>query len=155
MTHDSNAAAGAAPAGLVPGLPPPGEAGPGRGLVPGPPPPREAGPGMGHVMSPRALLRTFGALLALTALTVTSSRVDLGEWNVVLALAIACTKAALVALFFMHLRYENRFQAVIVGAAAIFAVLFVTFVVFDTTQYQPGIREAAEKAAATSSRTAP
>jgi hypothetical protein len=36
----------------------------------------------------------------------------------------------------------------------IFAVLFVTFVVFDTTQYQPGIREAAEKAA-TSSRTAP
>ncbi len=101
-----------------------------------------------HVMSPRALLGTAGALLLLTALTVTSSRVDLGEWNVVLALAIACTKAALVALFFMHLRYENRFQAVVVVAAAIFAVLFVAFVVFDTTQYQPGIREAAEKAAA-------
>jgi cytochrome c oxidase subunit 4 len=106
-------------------------------------------------MSRGALLGTAGALLALTAITVTSSRVDLGAWNVVLALAIACTKAALVALFFMHLKYESRFQAVVVGAAVLFAVLFVVFVVFDTTQYQPGIREAAEKAAATSSRTAP
>ena len=122
VTHDSNAAAGEAPAG--------------------------------HVMSRGALLGTAGALLLLTAITVTSSRLDLGEWNVVLALAIACTKATLVALFFMHLKYEDRFQAVVVGAAVIFAVLFVTFVVFDTTQYQPGIREAAEKAA-TSSRTAP
>jgi cytochrome c oxidase subunit 4 len=99
----------------------------------------------GHVMSRGALLGTAGALLLLTAITVSSSRLDLGEWNVVLALAIACTKATLVALFFMHLKYENRFQAVVVGAAVIFAVLFVTFVVFDTTQYQPGIREAAER----------
>ena len=99
-----------------------------------------------HVMSRGALLGTAAALLFLTALTVTSSRVDLGEWNVILALAIACTKAALVALFFMHLRYEDRFQAVVVVAAVIFAVLFVAFVVFDTTQYQPGIREAAERA---------
>ena len=101
-----------------------------------------------HVMSPRALLGTAGALLALTALTVTSSRIDLGEWNVVVALAVACTKAALVALFFMHLKYENRFQAVVVLSAVVFAVLFVSFVVFDTTQYQPAIREAAERAAA-------
>ena len=102
----------------------------------------------GHAMSPRALLGTAGALLALTALTVTSSRIDLGEWNVVVALAVACTKAALVALFFMHLRHENRFQAVVVLSAVLFAVLFVAFVVFDTTQYQPAIREAAERASA-------
>ena len=101
----------------------------------------------GHAMSPRALLGTAGALLALTALTATSSRIDLGEWNVVVALAVACTKAALVALFFMHLRYENRFQAVVVLSAVLFAVLFVAFVVFDT-QYQPAIREAAERASA-------
>jgi cytochrome c oxidase subunit 4 len=93
------------------------------------------------------LLGTAGALLALTLATVTTSRVDLGQWNVVVALAIACTKAALVALFFMHLRYENRFQAVVVVSAALFAVLFVAFVVFDTTQYQPSIREAAGQAA--------
>jgi cytochrome c oxidase subunit 4 len=112
-------------------------------------------------MSARALLYTAGALLALTALTVTSSRIELGEWNVVVALAVACTKAALVALFFMHLRYESRFLAVVLLSAALFAVLFVAFVVFDTTQYQPAIREAldsphpAQPAGPTSSRTAP
>lgn len=96
-----------------------------------------------HVMSPRALLGTAGALAALTALTVATSRLDLGTSNVVLALAIACTKAALVATFFMHLRHGRRFHAVVLGSAVLFAVLFVAFVVFDTTQYQPGIREAA------------
>jgi len=95
-----------------------------------------------HVMPPSVLIGTAAALLALTAVTVTSSRIDLGEWNVVVALAIACTKAALVALFFMHLKYENRFQLVILVSAALFAVLFVAFVMFDTTQYQPSIRAA-------------
>lgn len=99
-----------------------------------------------HVMSPAVLVGTAASLMVLTALTVTTSRIDLGPWNVVLALAIACTKAAIVALFFMHLKYENRFQMVVLIAAAVFAALFVAFVVFDTTQYQPDIR-AAEAAA--------
>ncbi len=103
-----------------------------------------------HVMPVRVLLGVTGSLMLLTALTVATSRIDLGDWNVVLALAIACTKAALVALFFMHLKYENKFLLVVLGAAAVFALLFVSFVVFDTTQYQPGIRayERAEAAAA-------
>jgi cytochrome c oxidase subunit IV len=95
-----------------------------------------------HVMSPGVLLATAGSLLVLTALTVTSSRIDLGEWNVVVAIAIACTKAAIVALFFMHLKYDNRFQLVVLVVAALFAALFVAFVVFDTVQYQPDIRAA-------------
>ena len=99
-----------------------------------------------HVLSPRVLLGTAATLLVLTGLTVATSRIDLGDWNVVLALAIACTKAAVVALFFMHLKYENRFQLVVLVAAALFAALFVSFVVFDTVQYQPEIR-AAERAA--------
>ncbi len=100
-----------------------------------------------HVMPVRVLVGVTGTLMILTALTVATSRIDLGDWNVVLALAIAYTKAALVALFFMHLKYENRFLLVVLGAAALFAVLFVAFVVFDTVQYQPEIR-AFEKAAA-------
>jgi cytochrome c oxidase subunit IV len=100
-----------------------------------------------HVMPPSVLLGVTGTLMFLTALTVATSRIDLGDWNVVLALAIACTKAALVALFFMHLKYENKFLLVVLGAAALFAVLFVSFVVFDTVQYQPEIR-AFEKAGA-------
>ncbi len=106
-----------------------------------------ASPGHGtHVMPPSVLLGTAAALMVLTVATVATSRIDLGQWNVVLALSIACTKAALVALFFMHLKYENRFQAVVLVSAALFAVLFVAFVVFDTTQYQPEIRAAEQQA---------
>ncbi len=112
------------------------------------PPVHAAAPGHApHVLPPRVLLGTAGALLALTAVTVTTSRLELGAASVVVALAIAATKAALVALFFMHLRYEGQFLAVILGASALFVTLFVTFVVFDTTQYQPDLR-ASEAAAA-------
>ena len=95
-----------------------------------------------HVMSRGTLLATAGALLGLTAITVLVASVDLGEVNVIAALAIATLKATLVALFFMHLKYEHRFFRVILVASVVFAVLFVAFVVFDTMQYQDSIRAA-------------
>jgi len=97
-----------------------------------------------HALPPRVLLGTFAALVALTVLTVVTSRMDLGPMNVVVALAIASLKATLVAMFFMHLKYEHRFQTVIFVGALFFAVLFVGFVVFDTTQYQPDLRAAVQ-----------
>ncbi len=100
-----------------------------------------------HALTPGVLLGTAGALLGLTLATVVTSRIDLGAFNVVLALAIAALKATLVALFFMHLKYEGRFQAVVIAGAIFFAVLLVGFLVFDTTQYQPNIRAAAAAAA--------
>jgi cytochrome c oxidase subunit 4 len=48
------------------------------------------------------------ALLVLTGVTVAVSYVDLGIMNVVVALVIASVKASLVALFFMHLKYERK-----------------------------------------------
>ncbi len=102
-----------------------------------------------HALTPGVLLGTAGALVALTLATVITSKIELGAFNVVLALAIAGMKATLVALVFMHLRYEGRFQAVVIAGAIFFAVLLVGFVVFDTTQYQPQIRAAAEAASAT------
>ncbi len=97
-----------------------------------------------HALPAGVLLATFAALVGLTVVTVVSSRLDLGQFNVVLALAIAALKATLVAMFFMHLRYEHRFKAVIFVSAVFFAVLFVGFVVFDTVQYQPDLRAAVE-----------
>jgi cytochrome c oxidase subunit 4 len=97
-----------------------------------------------HALPPRVLLGTFAALVALTLATVVTSRLDLGPMNIVLALAIAALKATLVAMFFMHLRYEHRFQSVIFVGAAVCAVVFIGFVVFDTTQYQPDLQAAVE-----------
>jgi cytochrome c oxidase subunit 4 len=116
------------------------------------PTPHAAGPAGGgdhadeasHALPPRVLLGTFAALLALTVLTVITSRMDLGPMNVVVALVIASLKATLVAMFFMHLRYEHRFQSVIFVGAIFFAALFVGFVAFDTTQYQPDLKAALE-----------
>ena len=43
-----------------------------------------------------------------TALTVWASFIDLGHWNPVIALAIATSKAMLVVLFFMHVKYSTK-----------------------------------------------
>lgn len=93
----------------------------------------------GHVVSPAVLLMTFGALLALTATTVAVSRVDLGELNVVVALGVACTKAALVASFFMHLKYEGRFNLVLLLSSVFFLIVLLAFVIYDSSVYQRDI----------------
>ena len=104
--------------------------------------PAEAARAAPHVLSPGVLLGTAGALVLLTAITVFTSRIHFGPFNVVLALGIAGFKATLVALYFMHLKWERRFTAVVFAGAVLFAVLLVGFVVFDTMQYQPDVRAA-------------
>ena len=100
-----------------------------------------------HALPASVLVGTAASLIALTVVTVATSRFQLGAFNIVVALAIAGLKASLVALFFMHLKYEGRFQTVVLVFAVFFAVLFIGGVVFDTTQYQPAIEAAARAAA--------
>jgi cytochrome c oxidase subunit 4 len=77
-----------------------------------------------HAHHPRVYLRVFFALLLLTALTTAVAYLDLGRAGTMVALAIACTKALLVALFFMELWYRpGLYRAVIVAAVLTFAVL--------------------------------
>ena len=52
--------------------------------------------------------KCIAGLLLGTAATVWASFIDLGPWNPVIALAIACTKAVLVVLFFMHVKYSSK-----------------------------------------------
>ena len=70
----------------------------------------------------------FGALLALTAVTVLASYVDMGLMNVVVALLIASVKASLVALFFMHLKGESR----LVWGFALVPILFLLLIIIGT-----------------------
>lgn len=48
------------------------------------------------------------SLVVLSVITWLVSWVNLGLLNVTVAMIIASIKASLVALFFMHLKYENR-----------------------------------------------
>jgi cytochrome c oxidase subunit 4 len=62
----------------------------------------------GHV-APKSLYYTiFAALIFGTVLTVVVAKIDLGAFNNVAMLAIACAKATLVVLFFMHVRWSTR-----------------------------------------------
>jgi cytochrome c oxidase subunit IV len=79
--------------------------------------PHEHGRGQGHVVPVGLYLVVFAALLVLTAVTVAVSRIDLGPLNTPVALLIAITKAALVVLFFMHVRWSPRLIALAFAAS--------------------------------------
>jgi cytochrome c oxidase subunit 4 len=70
----------------------------------------------------------WATLMVCTALTVFAASVDLGIFNIVVALLIATFKGTLVVLFFMHLRYSTKLTMVTVIAA-----LFWLFIMFSLT----------------------
>jgi cytochrome c oxidase subunit IV len=70
----------------------------------------------GHV-APKSLYYTvFIALIIGTGLTVLAAEIDLGALNNVVMIAIAGTKALLVILFFMHVRWSTRLTWVVAGS---------------------------------------
>jgi cytochrome c oxidase subunit IV len=69
-----------------------------------------------HVVSPKIYVVILLALLVGTAVTVGASYVNLGVFNPIIAIAIACTKALLVVLFFMHVKYSSKLTKLTVFA---------------------------------------
>jgi len=71
-----------------------------------------------HIVSIRIYLLILLALLVGTGLTVLAGLTDFpGPLNVIIALTIACVKATLVVLYFMHLRYSQRLVWIIFVSA--------------------------------------
>ncbi|MEX0793419.1 MAG: cytochrome C oxidase subunit IV family protein [Pirellulaceae bacterium] len=97
--------------------------------------------GMGHVMPIPVLLGTFCALISLTIVTVWSSQFDLGKADLWVAMAIATVKAILVAVYFMHLRYDKTINVLIFTFSLLFVGLFVWITVLDRSEYQGSIQE--------------
>lgn len=62
---------------------------------------------LGHIVPLKVYRTVLGILLVLTIITVAIAQFDFGNMNLVVAMVVASVKAALVALFFMHLKYEN------------------------------------------------
>jgi len=78
------------------------------------------------------LAGVFGALVFLTVFTVISSQWDLGAFDVPVAMAIALTKASLVVVIFMALKWDNKVNAAILAVGVLFVIVFITFILFDT-----------------------
>jgi cytochrome c oxidase subunit 4 len=72
----------------------------------------------------RTYVAVFTALLVLTAITVGAAFINMGRLNDVVAMGIATTKATLVLLYFMHVRYSTALtRLAIVGGIGFFAIL--------------------------------
>jgi len=76
----------------------------------------------------KTYLNVYIGLLALLAATVGAVYVNLGPWNIVITMAIACTKAFLVVTFFMHLRANAR----AVWIYASLGVIWISFLIGGT-----------------------
>jgi cytochrome c oxidase subunit 4 len=90
------------------------------------------------IVRKRTYLVVWAGLMVLTSVTALVSCINLGQWNAPVALAIACTKALLVALFFMHLRYESSkivWVWVLAGVFWLSVLFFLSMTDFLTRQF--------------------
>ena len=81
-----------------------------------------------HVTSLGVYLGIFATLMVLTAITVAVAWVDLGSLNILVALGVAVFKAALVVLYFMHLKYSSKLTWIVVASG-----LFWMMILFGIT----------------------
>jgi len=95
-----------------------------------------AQPAVGHLVGWRILAGTALALMILTWITVVAAGIHLGEFNIWLALSIATIKAALVSMFFMHLRWDRPFNALVFVTSLLFLLLFLGFAITDSDAYK-------------------
>lgn len=92
---------------------------------------------VGHVIPLPVLFAVLGTLLVMTVVTVAVSRLDFGRYNLWIALGIAVFKASLVLLFFMHLKYDRPFNAIVIIVSMALVVLFIAIALTDSEQYEP------------------
>ena len=93
----------------------------------------------GHIVPRRIYYGIFAALMVLTLLTVwvAFQDVDTHLWglrialNPVIALAIATTKAMLVVLYFMHVRYSSKLTKVTVLAGVFWLGILLVMTMGD------------------------
>jgi len=86
----------------------------------------------GHISPKSTYFAVFGALMVGTALTVAAAYVDFPlQLNFPVALVIAITKASLVVLFFMHVKYGSKLTKLIVGVAFFFLGILLTLTFTD------------------------
>jgi len=97
------------------------------------------GQGAAHIMPAKVLLAVWGALVVLTWITVAVTYLNLGPLSLWVAMGIATIKGTLVALFFMHLRYDRPINGIIFIGTLLFATLFIGLALTDSLSYHPDL----------------
>lgn len=96
-----------------------------------------------HVSPVSLYVKVLGSLFVLTGLTYAVSYANLGSASLAVAMFVAFMKATLVCMFFMHLKYDDRYHVFVFLSSLIFVSIFFTFVIFDL-QSRPILNEEQE-----------
>jgi cytochrome c oxidase subunit IV len=84
-----------------------------------------------HIVPLRIYFIIFTSLMVLTAITVAVAYINLGPLNIVVALAIAVSKATLVILYFMHVRYSPNLTKLVVAGSFLWLLILLTITMTD------------------------
>jgi cytochrome c oxidase subunit 4 len=84
-----------------------------------------------HLVSKKVYYAVFGTLMALTAITVAVAYIDLGPINTIAAIGIACFKAIIVVLYFMHVKFGTRLVKLTVIAGLYWMGILLTLTLSD------------------------
>lgn len=86
-----------------------------------------------HISSAKFLWGVAISLFILTFLTVAVTWIHIpGPWNVIVAIGIAVVKATIVALFFMNLYWDSKFNVLLFIMSIVFFLLLVGITLLDT-----------------------
>jgi cytochrome c oxidase subunit IV len=95
----------------------------------------------GHTIVPvRTYVLVWLVLVIGTILTyLVAEYVDIGPWNIVVALLIAGTKMSLVIYFFMHVKFDDPLTRLFVGAGFfwLLILIFMTLTDYFTRDWAP------------------
>ena len=89
-----------------------------------------------HIVPVRIYLLIFATLVVLTGVTTAVAFVDLGVMNVVVMLLIAFTKATLVVLYFMHVRFTSRLTQLAAASGFAWVAILIGLTLSDVLTRQ-------------------
>ena len=84
-----------------------------------------------EAVQPKTYVKTLGALVGLLVVTVGANFVDLGPWNLAVAMVISLAKGALILLFFMEVRYSHPIVWLFATAAFLWLALLLVITMSD------------------------
>ncbi len=84
-----------------------------------------------HVVPRSVYFGVAAALMVLLVLTYAAAQIDLGPFNIVVALAIAFVKAGLVVTFFMEAKWSSRLVWLIAGSGLLWLGLLIGGILED------------------------
>ena len=84
-----------------------------------------------HVVPRKIYFAVAAALMVLLVLTYAAAQIDLGPFNIVVALAIALVKAGLVVTFFMEAKWSSKLVWLFAGAGLLWLFLLIGGILDD------------------------